>query len=98
VSVPDLSPQAGIMFAGTKKTFLPVIYRFLYKARVFVRLDWKSSPMTNTLLITEIRNLRTKKFYKVVIALASADSLKGQRSGHSGEASVVRLAFSLSRH
>jgi hypothetical protein len=33
--------------------FLSVIYRFSYKARVFVRLDWKSFPMTNTLAYYE---------------------------------------------
>ncbi len=31
------------------KTFLSVIYGFLYYARVSVVLDWKSLPMTNTL-------------------------------------------------
>ncbi len=31
------------------KTFLSVIYGFLNQARVFVRLDWKNLPMTNTL-------------------------------------------------
>jgi hypothetical protein len=31
------------------KLFLSVIYEFLYKARVFVRLGWKILPMTNTL-------------------------------------------------
>ncbi len=31
------------------KTFLSVIYGFSYKARVFVRIDWKSLHMTNTL-------------------------------------------------
>ncbi len=35
------------------KTFLPVIYRFTYKARVFVRLCWKSFPRTNTLAYYE---------------------------------------------
>jgi hypothetical protein len=30
-----------------------VIYGFLYKAVVFLRLDWKSSPMTNTLAYYE---------------------------------------------
>jgi hypothetical protein len=28
---------------------LPVIYKFLYYARVFVRIYWKSTPGTNTL-------------------------------------------------
>ncbi len=31
------------------KTFLSMIYGFLHQARVFVRLDWKILPMTNTL-------------------------------------------------
>ncbi len=35
------------------KLFPPVIYGFLYKARVFVRLDQKSLPMTNTLAYYE---------------------------------------------
>jgi hypothetical protein len=35
------------------KTFLSVIYGFSYQARVFVRLDWKSLPMTNTLAYHE---------------------------------------------
>ncbi len=39
--------------ANVKKLFLPMIYVFLYLARVFVRLDWKSLPMTNTLAYYE---------------------------------------------
>ncbi len=35
------------------KTFLSVIYGLLYQARVFVRLDWKGLPMTNTLAYYE---------------------------------------------
>ncbi len=31
------------------KTFLSVIYGFLYQARLFVRLGWKSLPRANTL-------------------------------------------------
>ncbi len=30
------------------KTSLAVIYKFLYKATVFIRIDRKSSPITNT--------------------------------------------------
>ncbi len=40
----ELSPGANVI-----KLFLSVIYGFLYYARVFVRLDRKSSPVTNTL-------------------------------------------------
>jgi hypothetical protein len=35
------------------KTFLPIIDLFQYKARVFVRLGWKSLPGTNTLAYYE---------------------------------------------
>jgi hypothetical protein len=35
--------------ANAIKLFLTVIYIFAYKVRVFVRLDHKSLPMTNTL-------------------------------------------------
>jgi hypothetical protein len=38
-----LAPGANVI-----KPFLSVIYRFPYYARVFVRLDWKSLRMTNT--------------------------------------------------
>jgi hypothetical protein len=39
--------------ANVIKLFLPVIYRFSYKATVFVILDWKSLPMTNALVYYE---------------------------------------------
>jgi hypothetical protein len=52
--------------ANAIKLFLSVIYRFSYLARVFVIIDWKSFPMTNTLaVITKIRNLQTKKFFNI---------------------------------
>jgi hypothetical protein len=51
-----LGPEHNVI-----KLFWPVIYRFVYLARVFVRLDWKSLPMTKT----KIRNLRTKTFYNI---------------------------------
>ncbi len=39
--------------ANVIKKFTPVIYGFSYQARVFVRLDQKSLPMTNTLAYYE---------------------------------------------
>jgi hypothetical protein len=39
--------------ANVIKLFLHVNYRFSYQARVFVRLDWKSLPNTNTLAYYE---------------------------------------------
>jgi hypothetical protein len=39
-----LGPGANVI-----KLILSAIYGFLYQARVFVILDWKSLPMTNTL-------------------------------------------------
>ncbi len=33
--------------------FTSVIYELFYQAKVFVRLDWKSIPMTNTLAYYE---------------------------------------------
>ncbi len=44
------------------KLFTAVIYGFLYKARVFVMLDWKCIPMTNAVAYYKNCNLRTKKF------------------------------------
>jgi len=47
------------------KPFLPVIYKFSYYARVFLRIGWKSLSGTNTQLITKICKLGTKKFYNI---------------------------------
>jgi hypothetical protein len=40
-------------WAQSYKTFLSMIYGFLCYARVFVRLDWKSLPMTNAVAYNE---------------------------------------------
>ncbi len=39
---------------------LSIIYKFLHIARVFVRLGWKSLPITNTPAY-----FKNKKFYKI---------------------------------
>jgi hypothetical protein len=39
--------------ANAIKLFTAVIYEFLYLAKVFVRLGWKSFPGTNTLAYYE---------------------------------------------
>jgi hypothetical protein len=41
--------------ANVTKLFTPVIYEFLYRARVFVRLGWKKTFE----LFTKINKLRT---------------------------------------
>ncbi len=45
------------------KLFLSVIYEFLYQARVFVRLGWKTCEGQTLQRITKIRKIQTKKFY-----------------------------------
>jgi hypothetical protein len=45
----DLAPSRSQCY----KTFLSVVYEFLYQARVFVRIVWKSLPRTNTLVYCE---------------------------------------------
>ncbi len=44
------------------KLFLSVIYEFLYKVRVFVRLGWKSLLMTNTGLFQKLVIYGQKSF------------------------------------
>ncbi len=53
-----LTPGANVI-----KHFLSVIYGFSYKARVFVSLDWKSLPMTNTLVYYETPKFTDKKSF-----------------------------------
>jgi hypothetical protein len=48
--------------ANVIKLFLSVIYGFSCKARVFLRQNQKSLPMTNALAYYKTRNLHTKKF------------------------------------
>ncbi len=48
--LPGTNTPAG---ANVIKLFLSVIYRFSYKATVFVTLDWKGLPRTNTLAYYE---------------------------------------------
>ncbi len=43
------------------KTFLSTIYEFLYQARVFIRLGWKSLQGTNTLAYLTL--VTKKKFF-----------------------------------
>ncbi len=51
--------------ANVIKLFLSVIYGFLYLARVFVRLYWKSLPMTNTLAYYKNPKFTDKEVYNI---------------------------------
>ncbi len=55
-----MSPGAYVI-----KLFSSVIYGFLYKAIVFVRLDGKSLQMTNTSLLRKSVIYSQKKFYNI---------------------------------
>ncbi len=49
-SLPVMLTPGGSMCPGSNviNPFTAVIYKFLYKARVFVRIGWKSLSGTNT--------------------------------------------------
>jgi hypothetical protein len=38
------------------KTFLSIIYEFLYKARVFIRVGWRRFPRTHSSLLRKLAN------------------------------------------
>ncbi len=51
--------------ANVIKLFLSVMYGFSYKARVFLRLDQESLPMTNTLAFYENPQFTDKNIYNI---------------------------------
>jgi hypothetical protein len=57
------------------KLFLSVIFEFLYQARVFVRLGWKTCKGLTLQRITKIRKLQKKKFYIIGLYLINSMSV-----------------------
>jgi len=63
-----ISGKTHLSRGQSYKTFLSIVYEFLYKARLFVRLGWKSLQRQTLWLITKICKLRTKQFITFVQA------------------------------
>jgi hypothetical protein len=85
-----MTPGANVI-----KLFLSVICKFLYKARVFVRIVWKGLPRMNTLSLLRKFVNYGRKFFTTLATDEKASTVSDEGDVKSGEIRLLRLQNTL---